>query len=258
MTEGTSGPHLSEDELAALLYSTGQNRDAERRAYAHLATCGECTRLVGSLRDSDRDARRLLASLDVQPPRVTADSIIRAAQSGEKRPAFSGRRAAAVVGLLVVAAAASAALPASPVHRWLAGFAWGGPASGSVHVATRMGRKALDSARVAQAVSFISEPGSTLEIAFSSGSVGSSVDVQVVDADQVLLSSATPGATYRVSSNRVAVDQSAPGRFQLQVPRLLGELRVRLGSHVVFDRSAPVASGGDAFTIQLTRPNASP
>jgi hypothetical protein len=252
--EGTSGPHLSEDEIAALIYSAGQNRDAERRAYAHLATCGDCTRLVGSLRDSDRDTRRLLASLDVQPPTVTAGSIIRAAQSRQRRTAFSGRRAAAVVGFLVVAGgAAAAALPASPVHRWLAGLAWGG----GVNVTVRTGRKALDSARAAQAVSFISEPGSTLELAFSSGSIGSIVDVQVVDADQVLLSSATPGAAYRVSSNRVAVDQSAPARFQLQVPRLLGELRVRLGSDVVFDRGAPVASAGDAFTIQLTRPNAS-
>ena len=254
MSEGTSGPHLSEDEIGVLIYSTGQDRDAEHRAYAHLATCAECTRLVGTLRDEDRDTRRLLSSLDVQPPRVTADSIIRAAQSGQKRPAFSGRRAAAVVGFLVVAAAAAAALPASPVHRWLAGFTRGG----AVNVTVQTGRKALDSARVAQAVSFISEPGSTLEIAFSDGSKGSSVDVQVVDADQVLLSSATPGATYRVSSNRVVVDQSAPARFQLQIPRLLGELRMRLGSDVVFDRSAPVASGGDAFTIQLTRPNASP
>ena len=204
-------------------------------------------------RVSDDKLERLLSSLDVQPSTVTADSIIRAAQSEQKRAAFSGRRAAAVVGFLVVAAAAAAALPASPVHRWLSGFAW----SGGVKVSARMGRKALDSARVAQAVSFISEPGSTLEIAFSSGSVGSSVDVQVVDADQVLLSSATAGATYRVSSNRVAVDQSGPARFQLEIPRLLGELRVRLGSDVVFDRSAPVASHGDAFTIQLSRPNAS-
>ena len=204
-------------------------------------------------RVSDDELARLLSSLDVQTPAVTADSIIRAAQSGQKRPAFSGRRAAAVVGFLVVAAAAAAALPASPVHRWFAGFAWGGAAN----VRVESGRKAVDSARVAQAVSFISEPGSTLEIAFSSSSVGSSVDVQVVDADQVLLSSATAGATYRVSSNRVAVDQSGPARFQLEIPRLLGELRVRLGSDVVFDRSAPVASGGDAFTIQLTRPNAS-
>ena len=202
---------------------------------------------------SDDELARLLSSLDVQPPTVTADSIIRAAQSGRTRPAFSGRRAAAVVGFLVVAAAAAAALPASPVHRWLAALAWGG----GVNVTARTGRKAVDSARVAQAVSFISEPGSTLEIAFSSGSVGSSVDVQVVDADQVLLSSATAGATYRVSSNRVAVDQSGQARFQLEIPRLLGELRVRLGSDVVFDRSAPVASGGDAFTIQLSRPNAS-
>lgn len=254
MTDTTSSPHLSEAEIAALIYVVGQNRDHERRAYSHLAVCAECTRLVGSLRDSDREASSLLSSLDVPAPSQSADSIIRAALRQEKRSAFDWRHAAAVVGLLVVAGTAAAAvIPASPLHQLLVTVLHSG---GGSKVNFKTGRIPSPPEPVSPAVSMAAKPASVLEISFTGG-VGGTLDVQIVDPDQISLSSPSTDAIYRVSANLIAVEHSAPATFRLQVPRSLRELRVRVGTGVVFDRQPAIAGTADTFTIQLTRPNAS-
>lgn len=254
MTDVTSSPHLSDAEMAALIYTVGQNRDLEHRAYSHLAVCAECTRLVGLLRDSDRDTSSLLSSLDVAVPARSADSVIRAAQRQEKRFAFGRRRAAAVVGFLVVAGAAAAAIPASPLHRLLVTMLHSG---GGSHVDFEAGQKGPEPAAVSPAVSLAAKPGAALEVSFSGSGVGGEVDVRIIDQDQISLSSPSADAIYRVSANRIAVEQSAPGTFQLAVPRSLRQLRVRVAGDVVFERQPTVRGVADSFTIQLTRPNAS-
>ena len=254
MTDDTSSPHLSEAEIAALIYTLGQDRDLERRAYSHLATCAECTRLIGSLRDADRDTSSLLSSLDVPAPSQSADAVIRAARRQEKRFAFGWRRAAAVVGLLVVAAAAAAAIPASPLHRLLL-TALG--SSGGLNVDSKATPQTPQPEPASPSVSLAAKPGAALEVSFSGSGVGGALDVRIIDQDQISLSSPSAGAIYRVSANRIAVEQSAPAKFQLQVPRSLSQLRVRIGTDVLFERRPTVNGSGDSFTIQLTRHNAS-
>lgn len=254
MPDAADSPHLSEAEVAALIYAVGQNRDLERRAYSHLAICAECTRLIGSVRDADRDTSGLLSTLDVAVPTRSVESVIRAAQKEQRHVAFGGRRAAAVVAILVVGAAvAAAAVPASPVHRLLVAML---ESTGGISVHAGFGR-VPPAESVSPAVSFVTAPNSALEIAFDGSAVGGGLEVRVVDGDEVSVSSPSSGATYRVSTNRIAVEQSEPGQFQLQVPRSLGELRVRVGNVVVFDRRPVVAGPSNSFTIQLTRPNAS-
>lgn len=254
MTDTTSSPHLSEAEIAALIYVVGQNRDHERRAYSHLAVCAECTRLVGSQRDSDRDTSSLLSSLDTAAPSKSADSIIRAALRQEKHFAFGWRHAAAIVGFLVVAGTAAAAvIPASPLHQLLVSALHAGR---EFNVSSRSGPKPPQSEPASPAVSMAAKPASVLEVSFTGG-VGGTLDVQIVDPDQVSLSSPSADAIYRVSANRIAVAHSVPATFHLQVPRSMRELRVRVGTDVVFDRRPVVSGAADTFTIQLTRHNAS-
>jgi hypothetical protein len=255
VTDVLSSPHLTEAEIAALIYTVGQDRDLERRAYSHLATCAECTRLIGSLRDADRDTSSLLSSLDVPAPSRSADSIMRAAQRQKNRFAFGWRRAAAVGGFLVVAGTAgAAAIPSSPLHQLLVTVLNSG---GSFHVDFKSTPKTPETEPMSPAVSLAAKPGSALEVSFSGSGVGGALDVRIIDQDQISLSSPSAGAIYRVSANRIAVEQSTPATFQLTVPRSLHELRVRVVTDVVFERRPAVPGSADLFTIQLTRPNAS-
>jgi hypothetical protein len=254
VTDVPSSPHLSEAEIAALIYAVGQDRELERRAYSHLAHCDECTRLIGSLRDADRNAGSLLTSLDVPAPATPVESIVRAARREKRRDAFGGRRAAAIVAFLLVAAVAAAAIQASPIHRFLATVLASG---GGTQAHVKPSRASESPAALTPAVSFVTEPNSSLEVAFGGNGVGGDLEVRVVDGDEVSLSSPGAGATYRVGSNRIAVEQSAPAQFQLQVPRSLRELRVRVGGSVVFDRRPTVADPSSSFTIRLATSHAS-
>ena len=254
MTDVVASPHLTEAEIAALIYTVGQDRDVERRAYSHLAMCAECTRLIGSLRDADRGTSSLLSSLDVVAPSLSADSVIHAARQPQSR-GFGWRRAAAVAGLLIVAGtAAAAAIPSSPLHQLLVTLL---ESSGGFHVEFKASTRPAEPTPASQAVSMGAKPGSALEVAFSGSGVGGEVDVRIIDQDQISLSSPSAGAIYRVSANSIAVEQSSPATFQLQVPRSLRELRVRVGTDVVFARQPAVRGSSDSFTIQLTRPNGS-
>lgn len=253
MTDFAGSSHLSEAEIAALIYAAGQDRELERRAYSHLAVCGECTRLIGSLRDTDRDAASLLTSLDVGAPRTSVESIIRAAKREQRQVAFGGRRAAAIAAFLLVAAAAAAAIPASPVHRFFTTFAWGG----GIQAHAKVGRASESADTFAPAVSFVTAPNASLEVAFGGAGVGGDLDVRVVDGDEVSLSSPSTGATYRVATNSISVEQSAPAQFHLQVPRSLRQLRVRVAGSVVFDRRPTATDASGTFSIPLASSHAS-
>jgi hypothetical protein len=255
VTDVLSSPHLNETEIAALIYTGGQDRDLEQRAYSHLAICVECTGLIATLRDEDRDTSSLLSSLDVPAPLQSADSIIRAGQRQKNGFAFGWRRSAAVVGFLIVAGtAAAAAIPSSPFHRLLLTVLG---SSGGFKVDFGSTPTIPEPQPVSPAVSLAAKPGAALEVSFSGSSVGGTLDVHIIDQDQISLSSPSAGAIYRVRASRIAVEQKTPATFQLTVPRSLRELRVRVGTDVVFERHPAVPGTADSFTIQLTRSNAS-
>jgi hypothetical protein len=234
--------------MAALIYSAGQDRDLERNAYSHIAACAECTTRVGLLREGDREVERLLASLDVAAPAKSVDSVIRAAQSRKRARAPGVRRVAAVVAFLIVGATvATAAIPASALHRWLVAR---GALSRGASVPDAGPREGASAEAVSPAVSFPISPGAALDVEFDGNGVGGSLDVRVIDGDQVSLSSPTAGATYRVSTNRIAVVQSSSARFELQIPRSLGSLRVRVARDIVYESASFGKSGN--FRIQLT------
>jgi hypothetical protein len=241
--------HLTETELAALIYAAGQNRDIERTAYAHLAICAECTQLLGEMREADGATRKALASIDVPTPPASAATIIRLAQGHARSFKLAhGWRVAASVAALVVVAAAAAAIPASPVHRFLVRTFGAGD---------RIARPATtpSPAPVAVAppgVSFVPGPDSPLEIVFTGSGMGGSVNIRIVDGDRVSLSNQDGSATYSVSSTRISINESRPGVFQLEIPRSLREVRVRAGDSVLFERAPARKSSADSVTIDLT------
>jgi hypothetical protein len=201
------------------------------------------------LREDDRDVERLLSSLDVvAAPIKSVDSVIRAAQSRKQPHAPGMRRVAAVVAFLIVGAAvAAAAIPASPLHRWLVALA--APSRGA-SIPDASPRERRPGEAPSSAVSLLISPGAALDVEFDGNGVGGSVDVTVIDGDQVSLSSPTAGATYRVSTSRIAVNQSSPAEFKLEIPRSLGSLRVSVARDVVYESTSSGRPGN--FRIQLT------
>ena len=237
--------HLNEAESAALVHGTADTL-LDQRARSHIVACAACASRLDALRSADRAVGERLSLLDVRAPTASADEVIRRARAAARSQlAARGRRAAVVVGLATAAAAAAAAIPASPLRRFI------------VHVLGTSGGAAANVApapvsapTAASGVSLV--PGNSLEIAFEGDPGGGVMRVRWIDGDQVSLSSPDSGATYRVGSSRITVIQLAAGTFQLDVPRSLQNLTVRVDEKVRFHRTANDAIGSE-FIVRLDR-----
>ena len=228
--------------------SYGQDPGLETRVRSHVVTCAECAMRLEALRVADSSVGELLSSLDVPAPRTSSSAFIRAAQVPKRKWLIAPQRraAAAVIAFITIATAAAAAIPASPFHRLLVRALAG----------ERVGRSRTPPPEppptpASSGVSFTQ--GSSLDVVFARRGTGGSVHLRLVDGDQVSLSSSDSGATYRVGSNRITVNQSAPANFQLEIPRSLGELRILIGSEVVFERRLGKPMSTDTLTIRLSR-----
>jgi len=255
--------HITDAEAATVIYAPGLDPGLEARVHSHVAVCAECSVRLEALRVADRSIGELLSSLDVPAPTASSSAFVRAARAPKRKwfIARQQRAAAAVIAFMVIATAAAAAIPASPLHQLIVRALRG-------ERAVRTIVPPLESRPTAAASSGVSfTQGSSLDVVFERRGAGGSVHLRLVDGDQVSLSSpdggatyrgdqaslSSPdgGATYRVGSNRITVNQSAPANFQLEIPRSLGELRILIGSEVVFERRPGKQMSGDTLTIHL-------
>lgn len=245
--------HLSEAEVGALVFSSGQDEALEPGRLSHLATCAECETLVRVHRRADREAAALLLALDVSAPEKPVRSIITAARGRQIPRNFGRKRAAAAALFLAVAtaAAAAAAIPSSPLHRLLTRVF-----QRSTESSTAVAPPLTSPVPASPTVSFITTPGAPLEILFEGTGGTGAVDVRVNDTDQVSLSAAEREARYRIGTNSISIDQSPLGHFRLEIPRSLGRLNVYVGSDAVFTGGLSMANSPEAFTIQLIRSRA--
>jgi hypothetical protein len=114
--------HATEGQLQASLDGEARSEDLAG-VREHLRLCGQCAAELAALRSLNEEAANALALLDVPAPAVQpALARVRQARAAGSGRFASSRRALARAAMLVLAAAgvASAAIPGSPVRRWLA------------------------------------------------------------------------------------------------------------------------------------------
>jgi hypothetical protein len=244
--------HIGTLEAAFVIHEPGLHTRVEKRVNAHVAGCEKCSTLLRVHRGQDRRVAELLAALDIPAPATQASGVIaRAKGEAPKRAGIAnqGRRAAAALALISVAAVAvaAAALPASPLHRLIVrAFATGtsGPSPSA-----RPGAATTQSARPGVFL----KPDSSLDIVFL-GYDAALVHVRIVDGTQASLTSADTGSKYRVSNDRILVEQSPGATFDLTLPRSLRVVHIWAGGELTLDRlhRALVGDTG-SFTIPLSR-----
>jgi hypothetical protein len=245
-----SRQHIGALEAAFVIHEPGLHARIEQRVHAHVAGCEKCATLLRVHRGRDSKVADLLAALDIPAPAIQASAVIARAK-GElpKAPGFmsQGRRVAAALTLISVAAVAAAALPASPLHRLI------------VRVFASSGSgQASPSVRVAPATTHSPTPGvflkpdSSLDIVFLGSNAGL-VHVRIVDGAQASLTSAETGSTYRVSNDRILVEQSPRATFELTLPRSLRVVHIWAGGELRLDRLHLTLVGDTgSFTIPLS------
>jgi len=249
--DNISSQHIGAVETAFVIHEPGLHTRVEKRVNAHVAGCERCSTLLRVHRGQDRRVAELLAALDIPAPATQASAVIARAK-GEALPRVGvmrqGRRAAAAVAMISVAAVAAAALPVSPLHKLIMRtFASG--TSGQPGQSARSGAVASQS----PPPGVFLKPDSSLDIVFLGYDAGL-VHVRIVDGSQVSLTSADIGSKYRVSNDRILVEQSPHATFDLTLPRSLHVVHIWAGGELTLDRlHRSLVGDTGSFTIPLSR-----
>ena len=233
--------HPSDATLVAMIH--GELIDgAAAKLRSHLAECGACAALEAELRADDTEVHELLAILDHPVPRlhppVAASRIPRL------------RRGALAASLaLLLAGAAAAAVPGTPLNRWIRDrLAPSVPAGG--HRTVQAPARAAPGMQAAGGV----EVAATRELTlvFDEPEPGGVLTIVKADRPDVSLRAFGGAVAYQVGDGRIVVNNRRPAlRYALEIPVGLPRLTVLVGGRVVFDSDhRPLgAAGGDTISL---------
>lgn len=220
--------HLHDDELRAIV--DGELADARAtEALRHLAGCLECVRRLDRLRMVAEQTTELLSALDHARPPLSADAVIARAN----RVATTRHRAAAAgLAALVIAGAAAAAIPGSPVRRYVAGVL----ARSHPQTAGRL-RQATPEASPEAASGIAVVPAARVEIVFRDVQPAGAIRISLADTGAVRITHWGGTAGYAVTDSGVVIDNAAStASYDVTIPRSVTRVRVRVGTLVVFAR----------------------
>ncbi len=233
--------HPSDAVLLAWIHGElGSGATAE--VMDHLRRCDDCDRRSREVREGDAGVDRLLRVLDhpvpaLRPP-VSLDPGRRL-----RRPVL-----AAALGLLV-AGAAAAAVPGSPVHRWIHDRLLSSPAPKPAP--PRVSPPLVSPP--AQAAGGVEVPvAPRLTVAFGAEEPGGVLTVTVADRADVSLKAFGGQVAYQVGAGKIGVDNRRPaGRYALDLPASVRRLTVVLDGRTIYDSdgSTPGSAGHDTIPL---------
>ncbi len=253
--------HLSEGQLQAWLDGEVEGADA-RSLSAHLEACVVCVHTLEGMRATAARVAHALAWLD--RPASTAAAVHAGATAFEAeaaaevvganddetirridahrpwgRPARVGFLKAAMLALFVTGAAA-AAIPGSPVQRWLIG-AWDriaprGPVTVEQPVAAPAAEPA--SAPPAEVASISIEPvDGRLNVVLDGAARVERIRVILVDAPSATVETEASAATrFSTGPSRIQATGLGGGTVSVMLPRTLLQARVVVDGHPLFEK----------------------
>jgi anti-sigma factor RsiW len=220
--------HLSEAELAAVAH--GETTRVSAAAAVHLASCAECAAKVEALRRSDSEVAQLLGQLDHAAPAIRSTNLRLAPREHRRRVG------AIAAGLVLAAGVAAAAVPSSPLHKFLVRTV-ASVRGGSPPARTNEPVAADQRAGIA----FI--PGGSLAVKFRNAEAGGQVQIVLTDGGQVS-AVASGEAGFSVHQSQLDIDSRGKAMsFVLEIPRTLREVRVEVGDRVFFEKRGDVVAG---------------
>jgi anti-sigma factor RsiW len=243
--------HATEGQLQA--YLDGEAGGGDRASVQeHLRRCGECAAALAELRAVSESAAQAFALLDAPAPSVRhALARFEAARGARPRRRFeTGRRALVRAAMLVLAVAgvASAAIPGSPVRRWLAMATE--RVAGVLTPAERPAAEAPLPAPAMEAMAGASAVPAQgrVRVVLAEVAEGTTVRVLLVDGGRAIVrADETSGARFTSGPGRVEARGVELGQIIVELPRNALVATVELDGQVVVSRE------GDALIARQVR-----
>jgi hypothetical protein len=234
--------HLSDGELEALLDGEA-SPERRRAATAHLAVCSVCAARAAGLTTAQQVTAELLAALDAPAPALSVETIIARAADASTRSAAPRRRIALAAGVaaLVVAVTAAAAIPGSPVRRYVARLL-GGP-----RPAAHPAPQGLQGP--ASGVAFV--PSGPVAVVFREPQTGGAIQIAFGDTPSLRITHVGGRAAYILTTEGVAVDnRGSSARYDITIPESVTRVEVRIGARLVFAKEGShIATLGARDTV---------
>lgn len=238
--------HPSDVTLVAMIH--GELIDgAAAELRSHLAACAACAGREAELRAGDEEVHGLLAILDHPVPRLHPP--VAAARAPHLRPVVLAASLA-----LVLAGAASAAVPGTPLNRWIRDrLVPSAPADAHRTVQA----PARPTSGDGQAAGGVEMPATReLTLVFGEPEPAGLLTITRAERHDVSLRAFGGAVAYQVGDGRIVVDNRRPAlRYALEIPRGLPRLTILVGSRVVFDSDhRPLGpAGGDTVSLSPER-----
>jgi hypothetical protein len=243
--------HLRDHDIEALAGGAmpGASGEAARR---HVLECAACARQLERWREDEEHTARLLTLIDHPAPPVSVDALIARARQHRARwrvPIAAGIAAALIAG------AAAAAVPGSPVRRYvervLTAVRPGAPRR------TPIDRRAPEPGAVS-GIAFV--PARSVDVTFREVQSAGSIRITVGDSPTLRVTHAGGTAGYELTDDGVVIDNAHSGAsYQVSVPQSAPLVRVRAGDHVVFTKqgaritAAVAPDRGGAYVIAFAQ-----
>lgn len=238
--------HVEQGELQAYLDGEVGMR-SRAQIESHIHTCQACAAELEELRDAARVFAFAMRRSDAEAPTVSALAAVSAARGDVVRRRFSLSRASlskAAIFLIGFAALASAAIPGTPLHRWIASaLSSTAPAPAPAPPATVEPAAEPAPAPVAApseapaALSIMPNEGRVVVI-LTDVAADAVIRVRLVDSDRAVVQ-ATRGAAharFRTGPGRIEVVGVHSGEVSVDLPRGASDARVETDGRVLFQR----------------------
>jgi anti-sigma factor RsiW len=213
--------HLDEERLQRLLHGEREGFD-RREAEAHLRECPACRERLAAAEHDQVEIFGLLRRLDHPVPALNAEVLAAKARAARRT---WGSWAAAVLLFLGIAGAA-AALPGSPVRRWIqTAAAW-------------IGERRVEPAQrgsTEQAAGIAAVPGREFVVSFNAPEQGSRARVSLTDGAEVVVRAPSGAASFTSDAERLVVDNHGSGAtYEIEIPRTAPHVEIRVGGNRIF------------------------
>jgi anti-sigma factor RsiW len=240
--------HIESGELQAYLDSE-VSASARAQIDAHVHACAACSAELAQLRADATLFKTALTGIDVTAPVAIARTVLRHTRTPAPSFATTSRANLAKAALFIIgfAAIASAALPGSPVRKWLTGalrtvgvIAPAATPAPATSTETPRTATAPATAPVENAVSITPDDAGAVRIALSNVAPNTTIRVHLVDGlrAQVQTTGLASRARFSTGPGRIEINGVTAGEVTISLPRNASDARIVVDGKTLFQKGA--------------------